>query len=325
MSPSEKMSGMHTVRASLSQSALRAALCTLSAALFTFSCGKPTVVAPAVHENPQIVIGGYLFPDGDVRILITRSFPLDPTLRIDKFGLVIEDATVTLTDIAAQAGYPLTYNPATLQYEFAGASPPVIGHGLTYRLDVAATLDGEGLTAHTTTTVPQAGFGVDGDASHLSPMRYRERDEDDEVKQFEIAFTRSPGVDFYLISLSALDASRETFVYDNPFVDHDSSDVDFFLDDLISAYEWSQSLPGDPRQEPVLSSQVIQWRQLLFYGRYRAIVYAADRNFKEFFLTHSTLQEIDGNFHEPIFHIEGDGVGVFGSAIADTVFFEVLE
>lgn len=145
------------------------------------------------------------------------------------------------------------------------------------------------------------------------------------MKQFEIAFRRSPGIDFYLISLSALDATRQTFVYDNPFVEHDSSDVDFFFDDLTTAYEWSQSLPTDPFQKPVLSTQVIQWRQLLFHGRYRAIIYAADRNFKEFFLTHSTLQEIDGNFHEPVFHIEGGGVGIFGSAIADTLFFEVLE
>ena len=323
MSPSEKLPATLTAHAHLIQSALRAALCSLTGAVFIFSCGEPAVVAPAIHGEPAIVIGGYLFPGDKVRILITRSFPLNPTLRIDKFGLVIEDATVTLTD--ARASYPLTYNPTTLQYEFAGASPPLIGHGLTYHLDVSATLDGEALTAHTATTVPQAGFGVDDAASHLTPMRYRERDEDGEVKQFEIAFTRSPDVDFYLISLSALDASRETFVYDNPFVDHDSSDVDFFFNDLISGYEWSQNLPGDPRQEPVLSSQVIQWRQLLFYGRYRAILYAADRNFKEFFLTHSTLQEIDGNFHEPVFHIEGDGVGIFGSAIVDTVFFEVLE
>ena len=127
-----------------------------------------------------------------------------------------------------------------------------------------------------------------------------------------------------MLSIKALDASTSSYIYDNPFTKNDSSDVRFFFRELVSAYEWGQSLPTDPDQEPVISTQSIRWRALQFYGRYRAIIYAADENFKDFFLTHSTTQELDGNFHAPAFHIEGDGVGVFGSAIADTVFFEVL-
>ena len=56
-----------------------------------------------------------------------------------------------------------------------------------------------------------------------------------------------------------------------------------------------------------------------------AVAYATDANFKNFFLIHSTLQEINGNLHEPALNIGVDGVGVFGSAVADTSFFEVLE
>ena len=267
---------------------------------------------------------GFLLPHHDVNVLVTRSFSLNPETRINKFTLLIEDAEVTLTDISNDQSYILAYKPETLQYEYEGDDLD-IGHGLTYRIDVAATLDGEALQVSSTTTVPQAGFEVVDSASALGPLRYRERDENGEVKQFEIAFKRSVDIDFYVISISALDASPATFVYDNPFVDHDSSDVNFFFDDLVTAFEWSQSLPTDPEQEPAISTQVIQWRQLLFRSRYRAIVYAADENFKGFFLTHSTLQEIDGNFHEPDFRIEGDGLGVFGSAIADTVFFDVIE
>ena len=37
------------------------------------------------------------------------------------------------------------------------------------------------------------------------------------------------------------------------------------------------------------------------------------------------VQEIDGNFHEPVFHIDGDGIGVFGSAVTDTVYFSVTQ
>jgi len=36
------------------------------------------------------------------------------------------------------------------------------------------------------------------------------------------------------------------------------------------------------------------------------------------------VQEIDGNLHEPAFHIEGDGIGVFGAAVADTAYFEIV-
>ena len=35
------------------------------------------------------------------------------------------------------------------------------------------------------------------------------------------------------------------------------------------------------------------------------------------------VQEEDGNFHAPVFSIEGDGIGYFGSAIPDTVYLEV--
>ena len=36
------------------------------------------------------------------------------------------------------------------------------------------------------------------------------------------------------------------------------------------------------------------------------------------------VQEEDGNFHESVFSIEGDGIGYFGSVIPDTVYVEVL-
>ena len=41
------------------------------------------------------------------------------------------------------------------------------------------------------------------------------------------------------------------------------------------------------------------------------------------FQTYKNVQEFDGNFHEPRINIQGDGIGIFGSAIADTVFLKV--
>ncbi len=277
------------------------------------------------RDGTKIAIQGYLLPHQPVSVLITRTFTLDPDASINKFDLLIEDASVVLEDLTRSTSYSLTYNPETIVYEYAGNQNLTITHGSTYRLQVDATVGGELLQASTTTTVPQAGFAVVEEQSRLGQLRYRERaDTGDELKHFEIAFRRSPGIDFYVLSIKALEASTSSHIYDNPFTKNDSSDVSFYFRELVSAYEWGQSLPTDPEQEPVISTQSIRWRALQFYGRYRAIIYAADGNFKDFFLTHSTTQELDGNFHAPAFHMEGDGVGVFGSAIADTVFFEVL-
>ena len=74
-----------------------------------------------------------------------------------------------------------------------------------------------------------------------------------------------------------------------------------------------------------ISYSEVEWFCIWFYGRYRLILYAADRNYTDFFLTHRFVQEIDGNLLEPKFHFEGDGIGVFGSAAPDTVYFEVIQ
>ena len=59
-------------------------------------------------------------------------------------------------------------------------------------------------------------------------------------------------------------------------------------------------------------------------SRYEIIIYAADTNYSSFLQTFDEVQEDDGNFHEPEFRLEGDGMGYFGSAIADTVALEVI-
>jgi hypothetical protein len=66
------------------------------------------------------------------------------------------------------------------------------------------------------------------------------------------------------------------------------------------------------------------WQDFRFYDDYEIIMYAADKNYKDFFITYQNVVELDGNFHEPKFNIEGDGIGVFGSIIADTVSCRVI-
>ena len=68
----------------------------------------------------------------------------------------------------------------------------------------------------------------------------------------------------------------------------------------------------------------LPWYTFNFYDHYRIIVYASDDNYKDFFMTYQQVMEMDGNFHEAKFNIEGDGIGVFGSVIADTVYVDVV-
>ena len=61
-----------------------------------------------------------------------------------------------------------------------------------------------------------------------------------------------------------------------------------------------------------------------FYTEYRLTTMACDVNYKEFLQTYNDVQEEDGNFHEAKFNIEGDGIGVFGSVVLDTVTVNVI-
>ncbi len=65
------------------------------------------------------------------------------------------------------------------------------------------------------------------------------------------------------------------------------------------------------------------WWNVWYYGRHQIVVYAADKNYANFIQTFEEVEEEDGNFHEPVFNFEGDAIGYFGSAIADTVYIEI--
>ena len=65
------------------------------------------------------------------------------------------------------------------------------------------------------------------------------------------------------------------------------------------------------------------WFDFYFYSDYEIIVYAVDENYRKYLQTFQDVREPDGNFHEAAFSFEGDGIGVFGSYIADTTFISV--
>lgn len=284
-----------------------------------FGCGEVPVTIDEDTYAPKIVVDGTIMPGNKVEnIRITRNFPLNT--EIDLNEVFISDAIVTLTDISAEETYPLEFNPLNFGYGYSG-DDLVIEDGQSYTLSVQATVAGKQLSANSTTTVPRNGFAIRADESLLSPLKYRERDENGDLRLFTIEFDRSATTDSYIASIVSLDASKETFVTDNPFdIEIEDLDEDNLFALLQHQSQWLQTQSGGGGT----SKMELLWFTLWFYGKYRVILYATDDNLKDYFLTHKQIQDIDGNLWEPKFHFNGEGIGVFGSAIADTVFIEVL-
>jgi hypothetical protein len=233
----------------------------------------------------------------------------------------VSQTDVTITDLATNSIYNLTFHIAQdnllenyyWQYNGPGL---LIRPGKSYRLDVTARIDGQQLHASVTTTVPDSGFSID--QLNYSQLVFREEDQNNSLKHFEVTFNRSPGISFYLASAKALNPSKNNFIYENPFFNEEPEDLD--VGDYNYQYGWIQDTPTTFGQ----TTFTVFWANLWFYDNYEIIMYAADDNYREFVQTYNDVQEPDGNFHEAKFNIEGDGIGVFGSMIADTAYIEVL-
>jgi hypothetical protein len=174
------------------------------------------------------------------------------------------------------------------------------------------------LLARATTTVPERGFRIASVSSEA--MSYRPLDESGEPINFAIEIERSPSSRFYLMTVRPDIATSANFVYDNPFTEQSAQEVDEDLDDFNFSWDWIQNTPSGAG----ISTIEVFWFFLWFYGDYEIVIYAADKNYASFIQTHDDVQEQDGNFHEPAFAIEGDGIGYFGSVVADTVRVQVL-
>lgn len=287
--------------------------------LFLNSCSQEELAISEHNYQPKIVIDAVLIPEQNPKdIRITRNFPLNKDLDLSSFFLL--NADVRITDVESGESRALTPNLSNFSFEYYG-SDFIIEYNRTYKLDVWAEIEGKSLYAYGYTTTPKQGFCVDKTSSILDSMKYRELDEYGNLKNFIIAFNPSEGAAFYAFSITALDASHSTFVYDNPYFEIDSADLAEAFDRYRLQYSWMQDIDVSRS----IIKYEINWLDAWFYGSYRAIIYAGDRNYHHFIATYQNVQEIDGNFHEPKFYIEGDGIGLFGSAIVDTVYYKVLK
>ena len=286
-----------------------------------FACGKTSVQIDESTYEPKIVINGYLYPEErPTRIFITRNFPVGAT--IDKEKIALTDADVTITDLSDGSVHPLVFNGAFGFFESTD-SDWRIAYEQSYRLQVNATIDGQALSAASTTTVPGPGLQIDLAHSVYGDLYYRQKDENGNLISPRVAYRQSPDAAFYLLSVAGLDASVESFIYENPV----GTDIRKAMERgaNIEDFQYRAKWTRPENSSGGLSIIEINWYMIWFYGRYRLILYAGDRNFYHFYSTHRNVQEPDGNLHQPLFDIEGDGIGVFGSAVTDTVYLNILK
>ena len=289
------------------------------------SCGKGTVEVENMSYEPKIVIEGLLIAGQKVdKIKIARNFKIDANLRQTNLIPNVARTIVSITDIEADKKYFLSFfepenrnfDDYCWEYNYDDLK---IECGKSYRLDVSAFFEGRRYVASSTTTVPQEGFNI-VDVNYDS-MTYRQKDANDNIERFSIAIQRSPGISMYLTIINALSKDESLFIYDNPYEEYDREDVLDELNGLAYELEWIQNTPTTVGE----SSIEIWWNDIWFYDDYNFTVYAVDKNYMQFLQTYNDVQEPDGNFHEAKFNIEGDGIGYFGSAIADTISVKVLK
>jgi hypothetical protein len=293
--------------------------------LIIFSCGKGTVDVENKSYEPKIVIEGYLIPHQKVdKIKIARNFRIDDNLNQTNLIPDVDKTSVSLTDLQSGNIYPMTFHVATdhkfdnYYWQYNG-SQLKIEYGQKYKLDVTATIDGKELHASSTTRVPNEGF----DITHINyrQLKYRQLNENNQLMNFALTIDRAPGTTFYVTTIQALNASKYNYVYNNPYANPDSADVEEDLIDWSYTYDWTQDTPETAGQTEI----EMFWPYFMFYDKYLITTMACDVNYKEFLQTYNDVQEEDGNFHEAKFNIEGDGIGVFGSVVMDTLMISVIQ
>lgn len=288
------------------RSGVPAASCLILLAAILSGCGKGAVNVDNAPYVPKIVVEGYLYCGQTVSdIRLTRNFPIGA--QVDSSQIVL---TPTGNNVKATVnGITLSFNPATQTYY---TNRITVGYGRTYTLDVSADVAGSALHTASTTTTPQKGFELlqrdMGSFPYDSPS-------------LGLRFVTSPGTGFYAFSIVPDTAGTANFIYDNVYRNKiDSSEVAKDLNDFKFRDEIDHNIDsysGTPYSLPISSSNT--W----FYGRYTVVAYAGDENFADYVLTAPNVQQLDGNFHEPVLIFQGDGIGVFASAIVDTATFTI--
>ena len=281
----------------------------LALAVFVFTnCGDPDVNITGSQYEPKITVEAYLFCGEAVKnIRLTRNFELGKQINMDQLylGPQSNNVKVTLNDIQ------LYFDENNKTYYNNNI---IVDYGKSYKIKISAEIDGKQLFTTSETTTPIKGFSV---LEHeLGTAEYNNQ-------SFKIDFKTSPGTDIYIFSIIADTANLGNFIFDNKlFPDIDTSQIVDQFNDYRYQYNMISGIDSFSGQD---YSYTIQPYQLWFYSSYTVTAYAGDENFKFYLVTAPDVQEFDGNFHEPIQIFEGDGIGVFASAIKETVKFAIVK
>jgi hypothetical protein len=270
------------------------------------ACGNPGVNINNAPYQPKIAVEGYLYCGQTVKdIRLMRNVPIGTPVDAGKLSLTPSGDYVTATI----NGSALSFDPQTQTYY---NDQMAVEYGKSYKLEVSAKVDGVQLHTTSTTTTPLPGFAVAEKA--LGTFRYNS-------DSIAINFTPSPGTTDYIFSVVPDSVSTANFIYNNVFTSRLDSSM---VAKNINNYKFGGSMLTDisPQTRSSFSFKVENYFTW-FYTSYRVIVYAADKNFANYVLTAPSVQEFDGNFHEPVLIFQGDGIGVFASAIIDTVRFTI--
>ncbi|MBN2425588.1 MAG: DUF4249 family protein [Calditrichaceae bacterium] len=296
----------------------------ITAAWIMSSCGEASVDVKNESYEPRIVIEGFLIAgQRNVKMLFTKNFRVDEGFTNLDIFLDLETTEASVTCLDDGKVYELSFIVVQERDEVKEAywgyqgSDFLVEPGKTYQLNVSAVVEGQNLSASSITKVPPAGFKI----THFNhdSLVYWQKDENGNVLNFEITFDLSADTDFYMAAIQALNPTLKTFIYDNPYGDVEEEDID--LDD--DAYKNAAAFNLDPSIG--YGKLKLEWYDFSFYDDYRIVMFATDQNYREFLVSFSNVMEIDGNFHEAKFNIEGQGIGIFGSMIADTVYCKVLD
>ena len=284
--------------------------------LFCLACGESSVEIDKSTYQPKIVVNGLLYTGEAIsNIKITRNYPLNTTIISNEKYLT--DAFVTISD-ASGISDTLSYSP--IHNFYASNQKVEITGGETYTLFVSAEIDDQEIWTTSSTIAPFLGFSIDDNLSTTGDIPYRKYYLDGLLVNPTITFNRTVGAEFYGLSAVALNADVSTFIEDNIF-GMKSDDLEDNINYLKYISYWSSP---DNRADGT-SNIELPWWLIYFYSPYRIILYAGDINFYHFFVSHQSVMNIDGNLREPLFYFEGDGIGLFGSAIRDTIYFNVTK
>ncbi len=271
-------------------------------------CGNPGVNVNNAPYEPKITVEGYLYCGESVHdIKLMRNYALGAPVDPGQLYLTpsLNDVSITIN------GNPLTFDPQTDSYY---NSQMYIGYDSTYTLEVFATIDGKKLHTTSTTTTPQKGFSVLN--KNLGQFKYN-------TNPITINFNTSPGTGFYVFSIVPDSASLSNFIYNNVFRSNlDSAKIANNFNDYKFRHETLNNINSFTSTAYSITLNV---RDTWFYSSYTVIAYAGDENFKDYLITAPSVQEFDGNFHQPVQIFNGDGIGVFASAIKDTVRFSIIK